>query len=283
MNNRLFNYFAKIYPIIISISIGIVLIYAVLLFIDMPAELSLLLSNLLPVTINLINLVGMLAASYFMKSISTKTARSYRLWFFAFLFVWIGDICWWIYPIFIPNGSNVLSSGFVDALYLLFQPLFFIGGFTLPFVKMKKVDKIKRTFETAIIVLSAFLAYWVFLILPALQYSDTNVPTDSSYFILYMILNNFLLVVVLRLMDLDYSKFADISSLFMAGSILIYVVSDGIYASLLLTKAEIIPRWLDLGWVVAYLLGSACLISSAKYDLASKRISMGFSKAPTFH
>jgi diguanylate cyclase (GGDEF)-like protein len=260
------KFFNRTYPLLIVLSSGVMFVFALLLTIGVSQNIIVILSYVLPVVINLVNVIGLLAASLFAKTYSLRSARVYRIWFFAFLAVLLGDFSWCIFPLIQPGSVSPLSSGFVDALYLFFHPLIFIGGFIIPQVKLKQSDWIKRILESLIIISSVFLTYWVFLIGPALKQNIQSLPSDPSLFYIYMVFSSMLIVVVLRFIDCDFTQFSELSILFFAGSIITYIVCDGIYGYFLMLNVEVANGWLDFGWTFAYFLAAVASLTQYHMD-----------------
>ena len=260
------KFFDRTYPLLIILSSGVMLLFALLLTVGVSQNIIVFLSFALPVVINLVNVIGLLAASFFAKTYSPKSARVYRIWFFAFSAVLLGDISWIIYPIIQPGSTSPLSSGIVDTLYLFFHPLIFLGEFLLPQVKLKHGDWIKRLLEVFTIICSAFLVYWVFLINPALKETMQGVPADPALFILYMVFSSMLIVVVLRFIDCDFTQFSELSSLFFVVGILTYILCDGVYGYLLMIGKQVQNGWLDFGWTMAYFFAAGASIAQYHMD-----------------
>ncbi len=254
MKNDVFPLVTRYYPLAIAFSLILAIIYAILQIIVIPEDLNFQISNAFLLVINFINVIGMWTASKVSSSFSKRTSRTFLLWAIAYSAVLIGDMAWSFYPIISPPDTTPLSSVAIQAVYLAFHPLIFIGGLMIPLVAMTRLTRIKRLLESLVILLCVFIVYWIFLLNPAYSQMPSDVSSDPLVFYVYTISSSLLIILLIRFRDCDFNYFSQLSTFFFTCSILLYIVCDGYYSYQFFMMQESSTGWLEFGWMLAYAL-----------------------------
>jgi diguanylate cyclase (GGDEF)-like protein len=118
-----------------------------------------------------------------------------------------------------------------DAFYIAFYPAFGTGLVLMSWSSLSRRDRIKTLMDIAIVMLSAFLVFWVILIAPTLEAEKNAAPLAVAVAIAYPILDWALLFAILRVLFSRSGSVNPNSLLLMALAGVGQVIGDVIYTS----------------------------------------------------
>lgn len=105
-------------------------------------------------------------AAWRMRTYSRQMALAWLIIGMSMLCTMLGDILWMVYEVI--SGVSP-SPSLADAFYLIYYPLFLLGVQLLPAQRESQSEWTIRTIDMIIIMLSALLILWNFLIGPIIQ------------------------------------------------------------------------------------------------------------------
>ena len=147
------------------------------------------------------------------------------------------------------NGQSLVLQA--DIFFLAFYPLFAMGVLFLPMAKLAIRERIKVLLDIGIVVITAAMLLWVFLIRPIFQSSMGNaMPTSISYPILDLVLLFALLEILYRGMRLNQK----IPMAILACGVTANIIGDLIYAYQSLQGTFVIKGWAGLFFISYYIL-----------------------------
>ncbi len=156
-----------------------------------------------------------------------------------------------------------------DIGYLMFYPLFAAGIILLPDVPLLQRERLKILLDAAIVVVSAALVFWVFLIAPIVT-SPMAMTFDLVISAAYPIMD---MVMFFALMELLFRKLdspGGIPSFLLALGMVLFLIADGVFSIQTQKGTYVSGGILDTAWISGYLLiGLAGLVqaSSTPFDL----------------
>ena len=193
-----------------------------------------------------------------------STARSRRLalgWgtiALAMLFYALGDVSWAILEV----GFKLAPfPSIADVLYLAFYPVFLVGVFILVDRPASIGERINQSLDIVIILLAATLFFWNFLIGPLIQANSGEPLSIRAILLAYPVGD---LVVLGALLLIIYSRSREQSEtpvFLLAGSLLVLIVTDSIYSYQSMLGTYESGNYLDLGWIISFLLAGLAGVS----------------------
>ncbi|MDM7912606.1 MAG: hypothetical protein QUS09_05860, partial [Methanotrichaceae archaeon] len=161
-----------------------------------------------------------------------------------------GDAAWAV--IEVGLHQNPFPS-VADVGYLLFYPLFVTGIYLLPKEPLSSREQLKIFLDAAIVIVSAALVFWVFLIAPIVTSNDEAI-LDLAVSAAYPVMDLILFVALMELLfrKLDVSR--RLPALILALSMVILMITDAIFSIQTRQGTYVSGSLLDTGWLVSYLL-----------------------------
>ncbi|NTV27944.1 MAG: hypothetical protein HGA93_04620 [Methanothrix sp.] len=184
----------------------------------------------------------------------------------AMIFEAFGEASWAII-------ENVLHQNpfpsVADVGYLMFYPLFAAGILLLPEVPLLPRERLKIIMDAAIVVVSAALVFWVFLIAPIVA-SPTAITFDLVISAAYPVMD---MVMFFALMELIFRKLDSpgrIPALLLALGAVMFLIADAFFSIQTQEGTYVSGGILDTIWITGNLsIGLAGLfqVSSTPLDL----------------
>jgi len=103
---------------------------------------------------------------------NSRARTAWTLLALAQVSITLGDVVWAVWDLYLLQSP---FPSLADAFYLMAYPLFIAGAMFFPFKKMNSQERNTLLIDTGIIVLSASLIFWIFVIVPV-----ANSGTDGS-------------------------------------------------------------------------------------------------------
>lgn len=206
-------------------------------------------SDILSPLISLIILISLFWAGKASKVYGRRTQSAWMLLAVAQASFTIGEIIWAVLEI---GFNQTPFPSYADIFYTLFYPLFAIGILLLPKTNIK-TDKFKTVIDISIVMISAALIFWIFLIIPLLQ----TVKGDSLVIILslnYIVSDFVLLFVLLDLLFNKIKSLKDSSLILLVLGIMALIFTDTIFAYQSIPRTYTSGGLLDTGWVLGLVL-----------------------------
>lgn len=208
---------------------------------------------LLPI-LDTITIVGSgLAAASMLLTAQHSQGRSKKAWTLlaaALVFNTFGEASWAVIEVVLHQNP---FPSVADIGYLAFYPLFAVGILLLPEGPLSSREKQKILLDAAIVIVSAALVFWVFLIDPIVA-STKGITIKLLFAAAYTIMD---LILFFALMGLLFRKLNSLGrnpALILALSLIIFLTTDAIFTIQTNQGTFISGSFLDTGWLVTYLL-----------------------------
>ncbi len=147
----------------------------------------------------------------------------------------------------IQNDRSLISQA--DIFFLAFYPLFTMGVLFLPMARLAMRERIKMLLDIGIVVITAAMLQWAFLIGPIYQASmGSAVPISISYPLLDLVL----LFALLEILYRGMSSSRKILMAILACGVTANIIGDLIYAYQSLGEASTVSGWADLFFILYY-------------------------------
>jgi len=206
------------------------------------------LNDLLFPVFNGLAAVGLLYAAFRSDIFGRRARIAWTFLFLGQISFTLGDITWAVLEVGLHQEPIASVS---DVFYLMFYPFVAIGILLLPAVPLTRKEKLKLLLDTGIVMISAVLVFWAFLIEPtiAANREDTMVLAISlAYPVMDLILFFALLQLLFRRLRSEEQR----PLLLLAVGIVIGIVTDVVYLMQTLQETYATGNFLDMGWLVSY-------------------------------
>jgi hypothetical protein len=141
----------------------------------------------------------------------------------------------------IQNGRGLVSQA--DIFFLAFYPLFAIGVLFLPMAELAMRERIKVLLDICIVVITAAMLVWAFLIGPVFQAGMGNAGNAMTISISYPILDLVLLFALLEILYRGMSSNQKIPMAILACGVTANIIGDLIYTYQSLHGTLVINGW----------------------------------------
>jgi PAS domain S-box-containing protein/putative nucleotidyltransferase with HDIG domain len=209
------------------------------------------LSDVIPFIVDLLVSIVLFIAAKYSAVRSKRLAIAWGTIALAILFYSLGDAVWLILEV----GLKVEPSpSLADGFYLFYYPAFLVGTFLLLEKPATTGLLINRVLDMGIILGSAIIGFWGFLIGPLVS-SNAGQPLLEQWILFAYPVGDLVLLGALLLIiynPLEHQEKTPIY--FLAGSLLVTIVADSIYTYQSLLGTYVSGGFLDLSWIVASLL-----------------------------
>jgi PAS domain S-box-containing protein len=216
------------------------------------------LSDVIPFIVDLLVSIVLFIAAKYSAVRSKRLAIAWGTIALAILFYSLGDAVWLILEV----GLKVEPSpSLADGFYLLYYPAFLAGTFLLLENPATPGSLINRVLDIGIILGSAIIGFWSFLIGPLVS-SNAGQPLLEQWILLAYPVGDLVLIGALLLIIYNPLEHQEKMPIFLlSGSLLVTIIADSIYGyqSLLGTYAS--GGFLDLSWIVSSLLAGLAGVS----------------------
>ena len=208
------------------------------------------LSDLLSPVTNGLGAVGLLYAAFRSGIHGRRVRIAWTFLFLGQLSFTLGDVTWAVLEAVLHQEPMASAA---DVFYLMFYPLFAVGILLLPAVPLTRRENLKLLLDTGIVMISAVLVFWAFLIEPtfAANKEDTMALAVS---LAYPVMD---LVLFFALLQLLFRRLRSAEQRAIITAICRYCQrrSSPMLFILMQTLQETYAtgNFLDLGWLVSYL------------------------------
>jgi len=208
---------------------------------------------LLPILDTITIVSSGLAAASMLLTAQHSQGRSKKAWTLlaaALIFNTFGEASWAVIEVVLHQNP---FPSVADIGYLAFYPLFAVGILLLPEEPLSSREKQKILLDAAIVIVSAALVFWVFLIDPIVA-STKGITIKLLFAAAYTIMD---LILFFALMGLLFRKLNSLGrnpALILALSLIIFLTTDAIFTIQTNQGTFISGSFLDTGWLVTYLL-----------------------------
>jgi len=193
-------------------------------------------------------------AAYIMLLVARRSqGRSKKAWTFlaiAMAFNTLGEAGWAAIEI-IFRGNPYPSVA--DFGYLALYPLFALGILLLPSMPLSSRERQKILLDVAIVIVTALLIFWVFLIAPIVA-SSQEIDHYMAFSAAYPIMDLLLFLALIQLIFRKLESLGHYPALLLAASMIAFMTTDAIFTVQVKQGTFISGSMLDTGWVAAYLL-----------------------------
>lgn len=234
-------------------ALGVLLLFAQLgLVLFVPDEtFRLLASDSLTALISFLAALAVLASAWQFRNQSRMYLVLWLLVGVGQLMTAFGDLTWLVLDHLL--GISPYPS-IADIFYLTSYPLIAAGLFSLPAAPNQRRVLVMTLIDGAIVIFSAMIAYWNFLLAPLISSVGEQGPQSLVLSLAYPVGDLMLLAVIVillyRLPQLHHST----PLWLLAGGLLVTIWVDTVFAYQTLAEAAIPAGLLDLGWPIGYVL-----------------------------
>ena len=239
-NNRYFR-------IAVILAVSIVAAHLAILAFAKDRETILSISDMLTTMTSGLAALSLLYAAIHLEG---RSRRAWTVLGIAMIFDAFGEASWYII-------ENVLHQNpfpsIADAGYLMFYPLFAAGILLLPDEPLLPRERLKILLDAAIVMVSAALVFWVFLIAPIV--TSTEVVTlemviSAAYPIMYLVLFFALMGLLFRKL---YSP-GRIPAFLLALGMVLFLIADAVFSIQTQNGTYLSGGILDTIWITSNLL-----------------------------
>ncbi len=149
-----------------------------------------------------------------------------------------------IYAILDAQGAGSFPS-ISDAFFLAFYPVFGSGLILMSWSSLTGRERIKTLIDFAIVMIAAFLVFWIILIAPTLAAEKNAEPLTVAIGIAYPICDWALIFAILRVLYSGPGAIYPQSLLFLAFAGMGQVVGDGLYITQTLAGTYVVGNLVD--------------------------------------
>lgn len=257
----------QIFRVAVILAVSTFLIFLALLVLIEDKDVLRPIDDLFMVVTSGLAAAGMLYASWH------SSGRSKSAWLVlaaALAFNTFGEAAWGVIEVVLHQNP---FPSVADVGYLLFYPIFAAGIFLLPEVPLSSRERIKILLDAAILIASAALVFWIFLIVPIVA-SHEVVTLDLAVSVAYPIMGLVLLFALIELLFRKLEPHGRPQLLLLALSMAILVITDAIFSIQTDDGTFVSGGLLDTGWLVTYLLmGLAGVLQASPRQLDASALS----------
>ncbi len=211
----------------------------------------------------LLTVTSGLAAAGLLYAAWHQEGRSKRAWIVlgvAMIFNTFGEGSWAVIEIIFHQFP---FPSIADFGYLMMYPLFAVGILLLPEVPLSPRERLKIILDAAIVIVSATLIFWVFLIAPIVA-STEAITFDLVVSAAYPVMD---LVLFFALMELLFRKLDSpgrIPALMLAVSMILFLIVDAVFSFRIQEGNYVSGGLLDTTWITSNLIiGLAGLLQAS--------------------
>lgn len=226
--------------------------------------------------ISLIVVISLFYAAKQSKVFGRRVQIAWALLAFAQLSFTIGEIIWAILEVGL--GQSPFPS-YADIFYTIYYPIFAIGILFLPRNSFN-TNIYRKTIDLAIVMISAALIFWIFLIIPTIETVRGN-SLEAILSLNYIVADFVLLFVLLDMLFNKIKRFTDTPLILLAAGVIALVSTDTIFAYQSLQNTYVSGGFTDIGWILSYLLiglGAIYQITASKSKYFDKSTESWFIK-----
>ncbi|MDD2754857.1 MAG: response regulator [Methanothrix sp.] len=227
----------------------IVIMYLALLILvgDDPKSRIMLDDMLFPV-FNALAAIGLLYAAFRSEIYGRRVRLAWTFLFMGQLSFMLGDITWAALELVLHQEP---IASVADVFYLLYYPLFALGILLLPAVPLTHKESHKLLLDTGIVMISAILIFWAFLIEPTIA-AKKEYSLVLMVSLAYPVMDLILFFALLQLLFRTCQSAKQGPLLLLSVGIAIQIITDATYLLQSLQETYATGNLLDLGWLASY-------------------------------
>ena len=206
-------------------------------------------SDLLSPAANGLGAIGLLYAVFRSGTYKRRIRIAWTLLFIGELSFILGDVTWTVLEKVLHQEPLASAA---DVFYLMFYPLFAAGILLLPAVPLTRREKLKLLLDTGIVMISAILVFWAFLIEPLFAANNEDI-TALAVSIAYPVMDLVLFFALMQLLFRRISPAEKWPLLLLSLGIVAEIATDIIYLLQNLNSTYASGNLLDLGWLMGSL------------------------------
>lgn len=162
----------------------------------------------------------------------------------------LGDVIWEVIKLGLHQDPFLSVA---NLPYLMYYPIFATGIFLLPAASLNRWERQKLFLDIGIIMVSAGLVFWVFLIEPALEANQENMLT-LGLSLAYPVMDFVLLFAVIDLLFRRISSVSREALLLLSSGVAALILTDSVYMSQILQGLFPGGGLEIIGWPITYAL-----------------------------
>ncbi|OPY55056.1 MAG: hybrid sensory histidine kinase BarA [Methanosaeta sp. PtaU1.Bin112] len=192
--------------------------------------------------------IGLLYAAIRSETYGQRARLAWTFLFVGQLSFMLGDVTWAILELGLHQEP---IASVADVFYLSYYPLFALGILLLPAVPLTRKESIKLLLDTGIVMISAVLFFWAFLIEPTIAANEeyTLVLLVS---LAYPVMDLILFFALLQLLFRTSGSAKQGPLLLLSVGIATGIITDAIYLLQSIQGVYETGTFLDLGWLASY-------------------------------
>jgi PAS domain S-box-containing protein len=243
--NRRRSYFRSA----VMLSAIIVIMYlALLIFVENDPVSRVTLDDLLFPVFNGLAAIGLLYAAFRSEIYGRRARLAWTFLFVGQLSFTLGDITWAVLELGLHQEP---IASVADGFYLMFYPLFAMGILLLPAVPLTHKEYLKLLLDTGIVMISAVLVFWAFIIEPTIA-ANKEGTLVLMISLAYPVMDLILFFALLQLLFRRRRSAKQGPLLLLSVGIATGIITDVVYLSQSLQGTYITGNLLDLGWLGSY-------------------------------
>jgi diguanylate cyclase (GGDEF)-like protein len=208
-------------------------------------------SDIVSPVIDLLAMSALVFAATHSRRISNRLALGWGMLALALFSFALGDITWAIIELY---QNNTPFPSIADGFYLLFYPIFFAGVLILPSTRLSSTEWIKRIIDLSIVLISATLGLWIFVIGPIIGTEFTSLSLEIVLTAAYPV-GDLILFFAVLIIIYNMSKINNIGTiLLLTLGLIAMIVTDIIFSYQSTLGKYVSGGVLDLGWILSNFL-----------------------------
>ncbi len=224
-------------------------------------------------------IVAFLCLLYAAKNMEGRSKRAWLMLAAAMLFQSIAEGTWALIEVILQEDPFPSAA---DFFYLMFYPLFAAGIFLLPNAPLSPRERLGVILDSAIVIISAALVFWIFFFAPIVSSLNT-ITLELTISLAYSLMDIVLFVALVRLLLGKLDAPTITPALFLAAGMAAVLVADALFCIQIEKGTYISGGHLDTIWILCNLfIALAGLLQANPYPFdplkfLSRRI---YSKSP---
>ncbi|MBI4926546.1 MAG: bifunctional diguanylate cyclase/phosphodiesterase, partial [Anaerolineae bacterium] len=185
------------------------------------------------------------------RAASSRLARGWAILTLAQFTYMLGDLTWAVLEL----GFNLSPfPSIADGPYLLYYPLFFWGVSQFASRSTSPLEWVKKTLDLSIVLVSACLGFWMFLIGPLLDQATATPLLERVLTVAYPTGDLVLLFALLMVLYFRADRQLTAPIWLLVSATLVTIIADSIYSYQTLIGIYQGGGILDFGWTIALIL-----------------------------
>ena len=229
------------------LAVAIIIAFLVISIFIKNVVIELPIASMITIFCSLLACAGMIIAA---RHSAGRAKNAWLLLAVALAFNALGETIWSIIEI-IFHGDPFPSLA--DIGYLAFYPIFAAGIFLMPEEPISPREKHKILLDAAIVIVSAALIFWVYLIGPIVV-SYPSISLELAVAAAYPIMDLIMFLSLIELLFIKLNSMKRYPALLLAMGMIIFLITDVIFTIQTIDDTFVSGGLLDVGWLLTYLL-----------------------------